>query len=92
MGVQRLMLNKEILFENVPFTRNSCEDVSIITISDNPPRVSTKRPVKITYVPKSSPLIITMSGPISYSLDKAVPWNYGADVYYYGVKQDLLAI
>ena len=33
-----------------------------------------------------------MSGPIPYSSDKVVPWNYGADVYYHGVKQDLLAI
>ena len=83
---------KEILFKKVPLARNSCEDVSIITIFDNPPRVSTKRPVRITYVPKFSPLIITMSGPIPYSSDKVVPWNYGAGVYYHGVKQDLLAI
>ena len=33
-----------------------------------------------------------MPGPIPYSSDKAVPGNYGADVYYYGVKQDQLAI
>ena len=31
-----------------------------------------------------------MPGPILYSSDKAVPWNYGADVYHHGVKQDLL--
>ena len=33
-----------------------------------------------------------MPGPIPYSLDKAVPWNYGVDVYYHSVKQDMLAI
>ena len=27
----------------------------------------------------------------SYSSDKTVPWNYGGDVYYHGVKQDWLA-
>ena len=27
-------------------------------------------------------------GPVPYSSDKAVPWNYGPDVYYHGVKQD----
>ena len=32
-----------------------------------------------------------MPGPIPYSSDKAVPWNYGADVYYHGVKKDPLA-
>ena len=37
-------------------------------------------------------MIITSPGPIPYSSDKVVPWNYGADVYYHGVKQDLLAI
>ena len=66
--------------------------MSIITISDNPPRVSSKRPVRITSTPKVAPLIITFLGPIPYSSDKAIPWNYGDDVYYHGVKQDLLAI
>ena len=80
------------MFEKVPLARNLCEDVSIITISNNPPRVSSKRPVRITFVPKFAPLIITLPGPIPYSSDKVVPWNYGADVYYHGVKQDLLAI
>ena len=73
MGVQCLMANKEILFEKVPLTRNSYEDVSIITISDNPPRVSPKRPVRITSVPKYATLIMTMSRPIPYSSDKVVP-------------------
>ena len=83
------MANEEIMFEKVPLIKNSCEDVSIITISDNPPRVSTKRPVRITSVPKVAPLIITMPGPIPYSSDKTVPWNYGGgDVYYHGIKQD----
>ena len=31
-----------------------------------------------------------MPGPIPYSSDKTVPWNYGGDVYYHGVKQDQL--
>ncbi|XP_058754998.1 uncharacterized protein LOC131628147 [Vicia villosa] len=30
-------------------------------------------------------------GPISYSSDKAIPWNYGAEVYIQGVKQELVA-
>ena len=35
-----------------------------------------------------APLIITTPGPIPYSFDKVVPWNYGAEVYYHGVKQE----
>ena len=31
-----------------------------------------------------------MPGPIPYSSDKTVPWNYGGDVYYHGVKQDCM--
>ena len=80
-SVQRLMTRKEILFEKLPLTRSSYQDISIITIFDNPLGVSTKRPVRITSVPRSAPLIITMPRPISYSSDKVVPWNYGDDVY-----------
>ena len=92
IGVQHLMDNKEIMFEKTPSTRSLCEDILIITISDNPPRVSSKRPVRITSTPKVAPLIITFPGPIPYSYDKVVPWNYGVGVYYHGIKQDLLAI
>ena len=34
-------------------------------------------------------MIITCSSAISYASDKVVPWHYGVDVYYHGVKQDL---
>ena len=58
-GVQRLVDDKEILFEKTLVPTISCKDVSIITIFANPPRVSTKRPVRIICVPKVAPLIIT---------------------------------
>ena len=81
-GVQRLMDNKEILFEKtmIPF-----EDVAIITISANPSKVSSRKPVRVTPVPRIALLIITALGPIPYTSDKAIPWHYGADVYYHGV-------
>ena len=72
-GVQRLMDDRDNLFEKTPVLTISCKDISIITISANPPRVSTKRPVRITFVPKVTPLIIIMPGPISYSSDKTIP-------------------
>ena len=87
--VWRLMDNKEILFEMTMFLFVSNEDVSIITISANPSKVSSRKPVRATPIPKIAPLIITASGPIPYTSDKAIPWHYGADVYYHGVKQDL---
>ena len=85
------MDDKEILFEKTPVPTISYKDVSIVTISANPSRVSTKRPVRITPVPKVTPLIITMPGPIPYSSDKTAPWNYEGDVYYHSIKQDWLA-
>src|ERR1051325_1071877 len=42
--------------------------------------------------PKVAPLIITSPRPVPYSSGKAIPWNYGAEVYYHGVKQDPLTI
>ena len=72
-GVQRLMDDREILIEKNPVPNIACKDVSITTISANPPRVSTERSVRITFVMKVTPLIITAPGPIPYSLDKIVP-------------------
>ena len=43
--------------------------------------------MKITAEPKVAPLIITAPGPVPYSSSKAIPWNYGGDVYIHGVKQ-----
>ena len=47
-------------------------DVAIITISDN-----------LSVVP----LNITMSGPIPYKSNKSIPWNYGGEIFYHGIKQ-----
>ena len=88
-GVQRLMDNKEILFEKTFVPLVPVEEVVIITIFDNSSNASSRKPVRITYVLRIAPLIITVPGPIPYTSDKVVPWHYGADVYYHGVKQDL---
>ena len=29
-----------------------------------------------------------MPGPVPYTSGKTIPWNYGRDVYYHGIKQD----
>ena len=46
-----------------------------------------KKPVKITPAAKSTPLKITMPGPVPYVYEKSIPWNYGGDIYYHGIKQ-----
>ena len=86
-GIQRLIDNQEILFENAPVSPIPVKEVSIITIYTNPSRVP-KRPIRITSAPKTTALIITMPGPVPYESDKTVPWNYGGEIYYHGVKQD----
>ena len=82
------MDNREILFEKTMIPLVPIEDVAIITISTNPSKASLRNPVRITPVPRLAPLIITIPGPIPYTSDKAVPWHYGDDVYYHGIKQD----
>ena len=37
---------------------------------------------------RAPPFMITVPGPIPYTSEKVVPWHYGADVYYHGVKQE----
>ena len=89
-GIQHLIDNKEILFESTLVLPVPVEDISVITIFANSSRVP-KRLVRITSVPKTTPLIITMPGPVAYESDKIVSWNYGGDIYYHGIKQDGLA-
>ena len=62
--------------------------MAIITISNKPLRISSKGPIRISNEPIIAPLIISVVGPVPYTSDKAVPWNYGVEVYYHGVKQD----
>lgn len=37
---------------------------------------------------RTTPLIITLPDPIPYSSKNVVPWHYGSDVYYHGVKKE----
>ena len=74
------MDSREILFEKTLIPTVSFEDVAIITISANPSKVSSRRPVRITPSLRVAPLIITFPGPVPYASNKAVPWHYDADV------------
>lgn len=43
--------------------------------------------VSIPYSPaRQVPLTITVPSPIPYSSEKSIPWHYGSDIYYHGVK------
>ena len=64
------------------------EEVSVVTIFNNPIPALPKKPTQIMTV---APVIITVPGPLPYVSDKAVPWHYGADVYINGIKQELNA-
>ena len=44
LGVQRLMDNKEIIFEKTLIPLIPVEDISIITISANPSKASSRKP------------------------------------------------
>ena len=99
--IQRLMDDRVILFEKIPPMKSSCksvsqglklEDVAVIITSDIPVRITFKGPINITAEPRVAPLIITTLGPIPYSSNRAIPKNYGADVYYHGIKQEPLAV
>lgn len=45
-------------------------------------------PANIPVLARPTPLTITLLGPIPYSSESVMPWNYGSDVYYDGVKQE----
>ncbi|XP_050877813.1 uncharacterized protein LOC127081614 [Lathyrus oleraceus] len=60
------------------------EEIVVISIPYTPKRIlAPARPV---------PLVVTMPGPVLYSSEKAVPWHYGSDVYYHGIKQVFIPV
>ncbi|XP_058778782.1 uncharacterized protein LOC131652815 [Vicia villosa] len=68
-------------------------EVSVISIPYDPVvpvciQVPIQIPVSIPYEEQPAALMITVPGPISYESEKAIPWHYGSDVYYYGTKEE----
>ena len=72
------------------------EDIKATGQGDDYPEeyadVNTIRITSADPAPRAAPLIITLPRSIPYSSDKDIPWNYGAKVYYHGVKQEPLTI
>ncbi|XP_058733544.1 uncharacterized protein LOC131605170 [Vicia villosa] len=68
-------------------------EVSVISIPYDPVvpiciQVPIQIPVSIPYEEQPAALMITVPGPIPYESEKAIPWHYGSDVYYYGTKEE----
>ncbi|XP_058733068.1 uncharacterized protein LOC131604655 [Vicia villosa] len=68
-------------------------EVSVISIPYEPVapiciQVPIQMPVSIPYEEQPAALMITVPGPIPYESEKAIPWHYGSDVYYYGTKEE----
>ncbi|XP_058784454.1 uncharacterized protein LOC131659261 [Vicia villosa] len=72
--------------------KSKAGEVSLISIPYEPVapiciQVPIQIPVSIPYEEQPAALMITVPGPIPYESEKAVPWHYGSDVYYYGTKE-----
>ena len=78
------MDNHMIQVKKIPVVENLFQDLEleeVYVVSGTPIRITAKGPVRITVEPRVAPLIIIAPRLIPYSSDKAIPWNYGADVY-----------
>ena len=79
--IQYLITSGQLQFDRIKKDKKAgIQDVSVITISYSPIIISA--PTKLV------PLAITKPGPLPYESEKVVPWHYGLDVYYHGVKQE----
>ena len=56
------MDSREILFEKTVVPVVHSEEVAIITIFDNSSKAPSRKPVRITFVPKIAPVVITILG------------------------------
>ena len=72
LGIQSLMDSKEILFKKSAVRLVPIEEVSVVTIFNNPILALQKKPVQILTV---APVTITVPGPLHYVSNKAVPWH-----------------
>ncbi|XP_058752438.1 uncharacterized protein LOC131625608 [Vicia villosa] len=68
-------------------------EVSVISIPYEPVapiciQVPIQMPFSIPYEEQPAALMIAVPGPIPYESEKAIPWHYGSDVYYYGTKEE----
>lgn len=77
MGIQCMIDQGRIQFDRIQKSRG-VSDVATITIPYDP--------ILVPVPEKKSPLIITVPGPLPFESTKAIPWSYGAEVFYQGEK------
>lgn len=78
MGIQCLIDQSRIQFDRI---QKDCDDSDVATIT------IPYDPISVPVPAKKSPLIITVPGPLPFESTKAIPWSYGAEVFYQGEKQ-----
>lgn len=79
-GIQKLISEGSLQCERVVKDEKVVEnEVLVISIPYTP--------VDIPILARPVPLTIIVLGPVPYSSEKAVPWHYGSDVFYHGVKK-----
>lgn len=79
-GIQKLIDEGSLQCEKIEKDTKVVEkEISVISI-----------PYSLANIPapaRPAPLTIIVPSPIPFSSEKAIPWHYGSDVYYHGVKQ-----
>ncbi|XP_058764798.1 uncharacterized protein LOC131638262 [Vicia villosa] len=82
-GIQQLMDSGYLQFEGVRRPEKAENKVNVASIPYTP--------AKIPIPARAPPLVITLPGPVPYNSEKAIPWNYGGEVFYQGAKYEVKA-
>ncbi|XP_058726057.1 uncharacterized protein LOC131597370 [Vicia villosa] len=80
-GVQQLIDSGYLQFERVRRPEMVENEVNVASILYTP--------AKIPIPARAPPLVITLLGPVPYTSERAIPWNYGAEVFYQGAKYEI---
>ncbi|XP_058784586.1 uncharacterized protein LOC131659413 [Vicia villosa] len=82
-GVQQLIDSGYLRFEHVRRPEMVENKVNVASIPYTPG--------KIPIPARAPPLVITLPGPVPYTSERAIPWNYGGEVFYQGAKYEVKA-
>ncbi|XP_058784698.1 uncharacterized protein LOC131659539 [Vicia villosa] len=80
-GIRQLIDSGYLQFERVRRPEVFENEINVASIPYTP--------AKIPIPARAPPLVITSPGPVPYTSEKAIPWNYGGEVFYQGAKFEL---
>ncbi|XP_058746156.1 uncharacterized protein LOC131619029 [Vicia villosa] len=80
-GVQQLINSGYLQFERVRRPERVENEINVASIPYTP--------AKIPIPARAPPLVITLPGPVPYTSERAIPWNYGGEVFYQGAKYEI---